>query len=215
MIRDTQKMAMNMVYKDFAKRANLPKELTDKLDDLHADNIMENIEHITTVLRDAKSPEERNRIFAEQDAALQAKVEALLGPENFARYQEYTRDLLSHLTAEQFKGMLTGDKAKKDEQAKQLFQLMQEERQAALASAGLDPNFQTVPNLNFRNMADEKEGEKNLKLVDDIYERVTARASSFLTTEEIGKFTEFRTNAINLNRMSLVMNRKMMGPAPK
>lgn len=215
MIRDQQKMAMNMVYKDFAKRANLPKDLADKLDDLHADNIMENVGHVTAVLRDAKTPEERDRLFAQQETALQEKVQALLGPEGFAQYQEYTRNLLSHLTAEQFKAMLTGDKAKKDDQAKQLFQVLQEERQAALASAGLEPDFQAIPNLNFRNMASEEEGEKNLKLLDTIYERATARATSFLNADEIQKFTEFRTNAININRMSLVMNRKMMAPAAK
>lgn len=214
-IRDQQKMAMGMVYKDFAKRAKLPTEQANKLGDLLADNIMENITHITEVLREGKSAEERDRLFAAQDLALQEKVNALLGPDGFAQYQEYTRNLASHLTAEQFKGMLTGDKAAKDEQGKQLFQVMQEEKQRVLESAGLDADFQTVPNLNFRNMASEDEAEKNLKLLDTIYERVTERASSFLNAEEIQKFTQFRTNAINMNRMSLVMNRKMMAPTPK
>ena len=46
---------------------------------------------------------------------------------------------------------------------------MREEAQAALASAGLPADYQTVPMLNFRNIASEQEGEKSLKLLDDIY----------------------------------------------
>jgi type II secretory pathway pseudopilin PulG len=213
-IRDQQKMAMTVVYKDFAKQAKLPDEQAEKLSDVHADYIMENVEQITTLLREGKTREEMNAVFGEREKALLGKVEALLGPEARAQYQEYTRNLASHLT-EQFKEMLTGDKEIKDQQARQLFQLMQEEQQRALENAGLDPDFQTVPNMNFRNIASEEEAERNLKLLDGIYENVTARASSFLTAEEIQKFSQFRSNAINLNRMAVVLNRKMMAPGSK
>jgi hypothetical protein len=118
------------------------------------------------------------------------------------------------LTAEQFKGMMTGDKDAKDEKGKQLYALMQEETKAALAEAGLPADFQTVPTLNFRNIASEEAGERTLTLLDGIYGRVAARAGSFLSPEEVGKFGEFRKIAINGNRMGLAINRKMMAPGP-
>lgn len=211
-IRDQQKMAMTLVYSDFAKQAKLPKDQAEKLSDLHADYVMENVEHITTLLREGKTREEMNAVFGEQERALLGKVEALLGVEGRAQYQEYTRNLASYLTAEQFKELLTGDKERKEQQTKELFQVMQEERQRALENAGLDPDFQTVPNMNFRNIASEAEAERSIKLLDGIYENVTARASSFLSPEEIQKFGQFRTNAINLNRMAVSVNRKMMAP---
>ena len=123
--------------------------------------------------------------------------------------------IASHLTAEQFKGMMTGEKDAKDEKAKQLYQLMQEETKAALAEAGLPPDFQTVPTLNFRNIASEEVGERTLNLLDGIYGRVAARAGAFLSPTEVEKFGEFRTLAINGNRMSLTPNRKMMAPGPQ
>jgi len=214
-IRDQQKMGMAAIYKDLAKRLNLPAEKAENLNDLLADNIMENIDHITAVLRDGIAPAEMEPVFAGQEAALQEKIQDLLGPEGLADYKEYTRRLASNITAEQFKGMLAGDKAEQETKARQLYQVMLEETQQALASAGLPADFQTVPMLNFRNIASETEGEKNLKLIDDIYERVAARAGSFLTPEDIGKFSEFRKSAINANRMSLMMNRKMMAPGAK
>lgn len=212
-IRDQQKMGLGMVYKDFTNRISLPPEQSEQLVNLLADDVMENIDRITEVLRDKKSPAEMNQVFTEQEAALLEKVKAMLGPEGFAQYQDYTKNLASHLTAEQFKGMMTGEKDAKDEKSRLLYQLMLEETQRELASAGLPPDYQTVPTLNFRNIASEQEGERNLQLLDAIYGRVAASAGSFLSESEVEKFIEFRAKAINGNRMALALNRKLMAPA--
>ena len=58
------------------------------------------------------------------EAALQEKVQALLGPDAFAQYQDYTRNLAGHLTADQFKSQLKGDKAAKEDKSKQLLETM-------------------------------------------------------------------------------------------
>ena len=214
-LRTQQKMGMTMIYKEFAKRLDLAPEQAGKLNDMLADNVMENIDHITEVLRDAKTPAQMEPVFAGQEAAMLAKVKELLGPDGYAQYQEYTRNLVSYLTAEQFKGMLTGEQDAKDGKSKQLYQLMQEETQRALSSAGLPPDYQTMPILNFRNIASEESAEANLKLLDGVYERVAARAGPFLSPEELEKFGGFRTSAITGNRMSLAMNRKLMAPGAK
>ena len=212
LIRNQQKAGLGMIYKELAKRLKLTPEDSDKLGDVLADNVMENIDHITTLLHEGASPERIEQVFAAQEAAAADKVQALLGPENFAQYQDYTRNLASYLTAEQFKPKMSGDDAAKDAKGRQLYQAMQEETQAALASAGLSADFQTVPTLNFRNIASETEAEKNLKLLDGIYARVLARTSSFLSADEIASFGEFRSAAINNNRAGLLVNRKMMAP---
>lgn len=212
-IRDQQKMGMAMIYGQLAKDLKLTKEETDKLNDALADNIMDNVDEITTLLREGKSDAEMRDAFAAKDAALDEKLKALLGEENFNQYQEYTRNLGSRLTTEQFKSMFTGEKKLKEEQTKQLYETMQEETRYALTSAGLDPNFQTVPMLNFRNIASEEESEKNIKLLDNIYDRVALRAGAFLSPEEVSKFLEYRTNAVNMSRMAILMNRKMMAPS--
>jgi RNA polymerase sigma factor (sigma-70 family) len=215
LIRGQQKAGMTMIYKDFATRANLSKEQTEKLNDLLADNVMTNIEHITAVMRDGKSPAEMDQLFRQEDLALQDKVKNLLGEDAAAQYRDYTRNLASYLTSEQFKPMLGGDKAAKDDHAKLIYQAMQEEAQQAVSNAGLDPDYQLVPSMNFRNFASEQEGEKNLNLLDSVYDRVAARASSFLTPDEVQKFGDFRKLAINNNRAALAINRKMMAPGSK
>ena len=215
MIRDQQKMGMQIMYAQFTKDAKLSKEQGDKLNDILADFVMDNVDRITEVMRDGKTGQEFESVFAGGETALQEKLKELLGPEGLSQYQDYTRNVAGYFTAEQFKEKMTGDKAAKDEKAKQLRQLMQEETQAALASAGLSPDFQTLAILNFRNIASEAEGEKNLKLLGSIYEKVAARASSFLSADEVKNFAEFRTAALNNNRTALLMNRKMMAPGAK
>jgi RNA polymerase sigma factor (sigma-70 family) len=212
LIRDQQKAGMGMIYKEFGKQAKLSPEVGEKLADTLADHVMENIQRVTEMLHDGKSADEMQSVFAAQEAALSEKVQALIGPEAFEQYKDYTKNIASFLTAEQFKPKLSGDTASKDAKSKQLYAVMLEETQAALANAGLPADFQTVPTMNFINIASETEGEKNLKLLDNIYGRVLARTSPFLSEDEIRKFGEFRTTAINNNRAGLLINRKMMTP---
>jgi hypothetical protein len=173
---------------------------------------MENVGHVTTILRDKPSPDQVNALFASEDAVLDQKLQELLGPEGLAQYQEYTKDLLSTLTAEQFKTLMTGTDAEKTEKARQFRQLLQEESQAVLSHAGLPADYQVVPMLNFRNIASEQEAENSLKLVEEIYQHAAARAGSFLSSQELAKFQEFKTAAINQSRSALTLNRTMMAP---
>jgi len=212
MLREQQKMGMKAIYKGLARDLKLTSEQSDKLNDLLADHIMENVGYVTTALREKLPPEQINGLFAAQEEALQEQMQSLLGQDCLTQYQDYTKNLLSTLTAEQFKGMLTGDDAAKQEKAKQVSQVMQEAVQAALTSAGLPLDYQTVPMLNFRNIASEQEGDLSLKLLEEIYQQAAALAGSFLSPEELSKFQEFKTTAIDNNRAALSINRNMMEP---
>lgn len=212
LIRDQQKAGMGAIYKDFAKQAKLTPEATEKMSELLADHVMGMLDQITEQIRAGRTPAEMKAAFAEQDAALSEKLQEVIGPDALPQYKDFTFKIASHLTAEQFKPKLSGDTEAKEAKARQLYQAMLEETHAALAAAGLPADYQTVPNLNFINIASETEAEKNLKLLDDIYARVLARTPGFLSEDEIKKFGEFRSLAINNNRAILLINRKMMAP---
>jgi RNA polymerase sigma factor (sigma-70 family) len=213
-IRNQQKMGMSMIYKGLGKRANLPEEKLEALNDLLADEIMVNIDHVTQVLKEGSSPAEIDRVFAQREAATDAKVKELLGAEAFAHYKEHNEQLISSITAEQFKNMmLKGDN--KEAQGKQLYELLQDERLAVLKSRGLPEDYQLIPTLNFRNIASEAEGRKNIALLDEVYAGVQARATTFLSPEELEKFQEFRAMAVKNNELALTLNRKLMAPGAK
>ena len=211
-MREQQKAAMTMVYKDFVKRLNLTPDQGGKLNDLLADYVMDNVDNVTTVLKDKPTPQQMNDLFSGQEAQLQDKIQSLIGQDGLTQYKEYTQNLLSMVSAEQFKEMLTGDDSAKSEKRKQLYQAIQEETQTALSSAGLPADYQTVPMLNFRNIASEAEGEKSVKLLETIYQAAAQRASAFLSAEELKKFQEFTATGVSNNRMALTMNRTLMAP---
>jgi len=211
-LRNQQKMAMSGVYKDFSKKLNLTPEVTGQLNDMLADNVMDNVDLITQVLHDGKSQAEIRQIFASADIAFQDKVNALLGDDAGAQFKDYTKNLFTSLSASQFADSLTGDKAAKKDKQDQLRQALLETTAAALKDAGLPANYQVVPMLNFANIASEAQADQSLNLLDGIYATMITKVSSFLTPEELTSFQTLRTNAINMNRTMLTMNRKLMAP---
>ena len=214
-MRDTQKIGMSSLYADFAKRLDLKPEVAGKFNDLLADTVMDNIDLITQALHDGKSQTEVERIFADADAALVGKVQALLGDDATAQYKDYTQNLASTLSSAQFAASLTGDGPAKQEKLRQFRQTMQEEISTGLKNAGLPADFQVLPILNFANIASEAEAEQNLRLLENIYAGVATRGAAFLTPEELASFQAFRTAAINNSRLALTMNRNLMAPLSK
>ena len=211
-MREQQKMGMSVIYGDFVKRLKLAPEPAGQLKDLLADSVMDNIDVITQALHDKKSRSEIEQLFSAQDSALQAKVATLLGPEGLAEYKDYSKNIVTEITSVQFEKSLTGDTEAKADKKAQISRTMQEEIQSALAAAGLSADFQTLPMLNFRNIASEEFGEQSLKLMDNVFERVSSRAAAFLTPDELKKWQEFGKAAVDNNRTALLMNRKMMAP---
>ncbi len=211
-LRDQQKTGMSTLYSDLVKRLNLTPEQAGQLNDLLADHVMDSIDLITQALHDNKTRGEIDQLFSAQNSALQDQLLALIGPDGMAQYQDYTKNLLSTLTAAQFAGSLTGDPTTVADKKSQFLQAMQAATQSALAAAGLPADYQTVPMLNFANIASAEEGAQSLQLLDSIYVQVAASASAFLSADELNKFQEYRTNAIQRSQTMLLMNRKMMAP---
>lgn len=216
MIRDQQKMALTAVYKGFADKMKLPKETADRLNDALADHVMTNINQITAMLKDGKSMDDMEKVFAAQEADLNQNLQQLLGDDQFAKYQDYNKNLLSYLSSEQFKGMLpAGDDKARDDRSRELLKVMQEESEKALVGAGLPKDYQTIPTLNFRNIAFEETGEKNIQLLDSIFENAANRLGSTWSPQDIEKLQQFRKIAVQNNRLALTVNRKIMAPPNK
>jgi RNA polymerase sigma factor (sigma-70 family) len=215
MMRDQQKMGIGMLYKGYFDQTKMAPDMKEKLSDLLADHVMQNVDTITTLLRDKPPKEQFDQAFAAQNAALQQDVATMLGPDGLAQYNEYSKNLLSSLTTDQFKEMLTGTDAEKAAKSQQLMQVMQTEVASALAGANLPANYQALPIMNFANIASEDQGNQSLALLQSIYDKVAAQSGSFLSADELAKFQKFTATAVSNNRMGLSMNRTMMAPIGK
>ena len=120
--------------------------------------------------------------------------------------------MLSTLSVEQFKSNFTGSDDEKNAKADKLRQAIQQETQSALASAGLSSDFQPIPMLNFVNIASEQQASQSLKLLEDIYQRVTSGVSAYLTPDEMTKLQVFTSKAMANSTAALNMNRVVMAP---
>jgi RNA polymerase sigma factor (sigma-70 family) len=210
-IRNENEPTVTEFYKDLVRRLKLTPDQTGQFTELLLDHILENVDTVADAIHGRKTTEQINQTFNEQDAALLEKMRALLGPEGLAQYQEYTRNLNSTLTAQLLKDKFAGEEPVKEEKAQKLRQALQEETRLARANAGLSPDYQVGPILNFRTDTSEEEMERNLALEDGIYERVAARASSFLTPEDLKHFNQYRTLEISSTRTELKRIRKNIG----
>jgi RNA polymerase sigma factor (sigma-70 family) len=215
MVRDQQKAGMGMIYKGFAKQMNLTSDQTEALNNLLADYVMDNVGHVAAVLRDKPPADQVNQIFAGQEAQLEDQIQALIGADGLTQYREYTKNLLGTLTGDQFESQLSGTDAEKKAKSQQISQVMQEDAGAALSTAGLPADYQTVPMLNFPNIASAQAGDQSLVLLSNIYQSAAARAGSFLSPDEITKFQAFAATAVNNNKVALTMNRTLMAPISK
>jgi RNA polymerase sigma factor (sigma-70 family) len=212
MVHAQQKMGMKALFDDLSKKLKLEPEAAEQFNELLATSVMDNIDLITQTLQDQNPLAEVNRLFDAKDRALNDQLQTLLGKEGFDQFRDYSKDLITLISANQFQAHLTGNAEAKTAKKQQLSQLVQEETRAALTAAGLPADYQVVPMLNLRNIASEQLAESNLKLLDNIYDRVATRATGFLDAEELKKFQKFRADAQENSRAILLMNRRMMAP---
>jgi hypothetical protein len=212
-LRNQLKTSFRDDYKAFAKSAKLSDEQTEKLTDLLSDEFMDNVAgQITTVLQNKPPLDEIKRIFAAQDASLQARVQELIGPEALAQYQEYNRNLGGQDFAREFKGQMTGSDEERTAKAKQLAQVFSETAQAVLAGAGLPVDELMPPAVSFRCLASEQESERVAKLGEDILHRAAANCGSFLTAEERAKLPQFGNKYIKDAKENMTSIRAYLAP---
>lgn len=211
-IREHNKVAMSGLYAQLAKRLQLTPEQTAQFNDLLADHAMDNIDRVMQALRDGKSPAEVREIFSASETAFEGKVQALLGDEALAQFQDYTKNIGNTIFVNGFESFLTGDAATVADKKDKLLHAMQEATQSVLAAAGLPANYQTMVAANPCNFASEDEAAYNVQLKDNIFAQTAASASAFLSAEELAKFQEMRTNSIKNTQNYISMERRLLAP---
>jgi len=212
LMHEQQKAGMGAVYKQFAGQMKMDKDQSEKFNNLLADHVLQDVDYITTALRDKASVEEMTKAFASDNAALEQNIQEMLSADGLAQYKDYSKNLLGNLSSMQFASELTGSDDEKKAKTEKLRLAIDQEMQSALASAGLSADFQAVPILNFINIASESQAEQNLKLLDSIYQGVAAKAGSYLSPEEIAAFKAFAAKAHSNSDGALKANRSLMAP---
>jgi len=212
LMHEQQKAGMAVIYKEFSGKMKLDKDQTDKFNNLLADHVLQDVDYITTALRDKTSVDEMSKAFATDNASLEQSIQDMLGADGLAQYKDYSKNLLGNLSSMQFASELTGSDDEKKAKVEKLRLAIDQEMQAVLASAGLPADFQAVPILNFINIASEDQAAQNLKLLDQIYSQVAGKAGQYLSPDEVTAWQAFAAKAHSNSDAALKANRSLMAP---
>lgn len=208
MMRDQQKAVIKLMYAGLFKDLNLTPEEKDKLQGIFTESQMQNVEAAQGMFGGEKegAAEEATRQITEGKKQTEAEVRALLGEERYAQYEDYQKNMAERMQLDQFKNQLAGDSPLRDEQMKQLLQLMQAEKAARPPAI---PTDQTqVPR---KEMFTAENLDKQMKWMEDYNRRVLEGAGKILSPEQLQQYQAFQEQQAAMQKLGLQMTRGMFG----
>ena len=218
MMREQQKVAINMMYSGLFKDLKLSPDEKDKLKTLLTDSQMRNIENAQGIFGEKKegADEDVQKLTADSKKQTDADIKALLGGERFAQYEDYQKNIGERMQLDQFKTRLeTENLALQDQQSAQLLQIMKEEKAAVPPVIPTDntemprKELMTAENL-----------DKQMAWMEDYNRRVSDRVGQVLTPEQMKQYKDFQDQQLSMQKLGLNMARQMFGsgkttaPAP-
>ena len=210
MIRNQSKTMMKTMYGPLFKELNLPADQQKKLTDLLIDAQMSGVENAGDMFGgEAGAKTNAFNAVAEAQKKMGEDIKSLLGEEKYAQYEEYQKSLSDRMVLNQFQQQTAGtDTALRDEQLKQLVQVMKEEREKAPPVISEDSS-KTADSLS--RMMNAEMMEQQFKWQEEYNKRVFERAGKVLTPEQLKEFAEFQEQQSNMQKLGLRMAREMFG----
>jgi hypothetical protein len=210
MMREQQKVAINMMYGGLFKELNLSPEEKEKLKDLLTDSQMGNVEAAQGLFggtQDEAAVAAAKKATAEAKKQTDADLKALLGDERFAQYQDYEKNIGDRMQLDQFKTQLAADSTPlRDDQNAQLLQIMKEEK---LALPPAIPEAQSE--MPDKDTFTAQKMDEQLKWMEQYNARVADRAKGVLTPEQFINYQKFQEQQASMSKLGLQMARQMFG----
>jgi hypothetical protein len=209
MMREQQKVAINMMYAGLFKEMKLSAEEKDKFKAILTDAQLKNIENAGGLFGDKKDGvlDDTQKIAAESKKQTEAELKTLLGNERFAQYEDYQKNIGERMQLDQFKTRLEGENlALQDQQTAQLLQIMKEEKAAVPPVIPQDntefPKKELLTNENL---------DKQMQWMEDYNRRVLERVGQVLTPEQLKQYRDFQEQQTAMQKLGLNMARQMFG----
>jgi hypothetical protein len=209
MMREQQKVAINMMYGGLFKEMNLSPEEKDKFKAILTDAQLKNIENAGEIFGDKKDGalDDMQKLSADSKKQTEADLKTLLGNERFAQYEDYQKNIGERMQLDQFKTKLQGENlALQDQQSAQLLQIMKEEKAAVPPVIPQDnTEFPRKELLTAENL------DKQVQWMEDYNRRVLDRAGQVLTPEQFKQYRDFQEQQTAMQKLGLNMARQMFG----
>jgi hypothetical protein len=215
MVREQQKTMMDMMYGSLIKEMALSPDETAKFKDLLLDKQMKAMEQGMAMLKgggDDADKTEAIKTLSEEQKSFDAQMKEFLGEGRFAQYQEYNESLGQRMVLNQFQQQsAASDFPLRDDQTKQLLQVMKEESKNFKAALNPTDAATSEQVRQFKMMSSDEEMNTFFDQQEQANQRVLERSRSILSPEQLNSFGTFQTNQLNMQRFSINMARQMMG----
>lgn len=215
MMREQQKAAIGVMYAGMFKELKLSPDEKEKLKGILTDAQMRNLENAQGLFggKADAAIEDSAKQFDDAKKQTDGQIEALLGKERFAQYEDYQKNLGERMQLDQLQVQMTSENLPlQDQQMAQLLQAMKDEK---LANPPAIPTDQTQ--LPKKEYFTAENLDKQMKWMDDYNRRVLDRAGKILSPEQLKQYQSFQEQQTSMQKLGLNMAKQMFSgdkPAP-
>jgi len=210
MMREQQKVMINMMYGGLFKELNLSPEEKDKFKELLTESQMGKVAATQSLLggtQDEATTAAAKQSVADAKKQSEADIKVLLGEQRYAQYEDYQKNVGERMQLDQLKTQLAGENAPlRDEQTAQLLQIMKEEKLALPPAIPADQSEMPDKDTFTPQKMDEQ-----LKWMDQYNARVAERARATLTPDQFIYYQKFQEQQASMAKLGMQMARQMFG----
>jgi hypothetical protein len=212
MMKSTFALMTEKTYAKFFTTANLSPEQTTALKDLLVNRQLAGLDAGVSMMAGENDPAKRQE-QAEQvkntTAAVDEQIKQLLGPEAYARFQDYDKTQPERMTIGSFKdespaGTLSST------QEEQLVAAMKEERENF--KFAIDMKAQASATGDYAAVFTPEKMQQYGQELDRLNQRYLARAKDVLSPEQLDAFGKFLTKQQQAGLASMQMSVKLLSP---
>ena len=210
MMKAQARMGVDMMYRDLFDLLNLPEPQRTQFEKLINEKATAGMEAAFAMMGGDKTPEERKAAAAEVKKLMEeseAKIKALLGPEDFAKVKRYEDSQLERMQLKTFSGNLASKDLNMDEttEAKLMDVMYQEREKFPFASDYVDQQNPDISRFTTENSARFNDEYTKLN------ENIASRAAGVLSAPQLEVFRESLDQQANMIKMQMEMGAKMFG----
>jgi hypothetical protein len=212
-IRNSQRMVVDQLYSPLVKRMGLTPEEATQFKDLLTDNVMSATEKAAALMGGSgltNRIEALSGLGAEQQN-LDDRLKVFLGDARYAQYKAYEETSNERQQLITFAQQSGSEHPLSEPQTEALIAIMAEERKNVTAAKGLTSSDANNSADIQASLSDDKVNEIILAQ-QTIGQRVSERARSFLSPDQIQAFGQFQTNQIQSMRAGVMMMRTLFSP---
>jgi hypothetical protein len=208
-MRSQQKGAIKKMYGPLIADLKLPPEQQQKLTDLLLDQQMQTIERSQDIFKEGKMDfQKASEVSKEAEKGSEGAIQDLLGPEKFAEFQDYKKNMGERMQLGEFKEQMqeAGSPVRED-QTKQMLAVIKEERERYPPVFDANAPGETDPAAVFN----DGRMERQLEWQEELNRRVQERVASVLTPEQLKAYTSLQEQQLSMQKFGIKMAREMFG----